>query len=108
MYYAMNSDFTILLEGEALRVLPAEVVGAVNKLQKINDANGVLNRLLTDLHGRFVVPIALAKTWPLSDQDRAALDYFKRVADVSLEYQKKFLEAMKETQAVLERHRLVS
>ena len=108
MSYTVGDDFKILLEGEALRVLPTEVVRAVNELQKMNDANGVLGRLLADLHGRYVVPVALVKAWPPSEHDRAALDYFKRVADVSLAYQKRFLEAMREVRAVLEHHQLVS
>ena len=106
MYYGLGNDFRLLLEGDALRVLPAEVVRAVNELQKVDDANTILNRLLADLHGRYVVPVALNKTWPLSEPDRAALAYFKRVADVSLTYQKRVLEAMKGVQTVLERHHL--
>ena len=106
MSYRSNDNFKILLEGDALRVLPAEVVRAVANLQKVSDANGVLDRLLTDLHGRYVVPVALAKTWPPSEHDRAALAYFKRVADMSLAYQERLLAAVREVQKALERRHL--
>ena len=106
MSYSANGDFRLLLEGDTLRVLPAKVVRAVANLQKVSDANDVLNRLLTDLHGRYVVPIALAKTWPPSEHDRAALAYFKRVADMSLAYQERLLTAVREAQEALEHHHL--
>ncbi len=62
MSYSSGGDFSLLLEGDTLRALPAEVVRALSRLQKVNDANGILSRLLADPHGRYVVPIALNKT----------------------------------------------
>jgi len=106
LVYAIHSDYNVLLQSEAVRVLPTEVVKGLSELQNLNRADEIIAEVYHNTLMQLVTPIALKGTLPLNAAEKRGLETMPPLLEVRLAYTEKRQNAEQRVLELLDQYGL--
>jgi hypothetical protein len=104
VYYNFQKESISLLDGEALRVLDAELIKTVQTVETLNFACAKVSELYTNAYKDYVIPLVLRQPTLPTKAEQQGIEYVRAVASQLVTYRQQRLGATKKLLQMLEQH----
>jgi hypothetical protein len=104
IHYNFQKESVSLLEGEALQVIDASLIKALEQVERLDFACDKLSELYVNAYKDYMMPILLQQPTPPTEVQKQAVAYVRAVGSQYSAHRRKRLEVTLELAQILERH----